>query len=86
MKKNCYALKRKQNEEKNKRDDEKTTAAVYGDEEGLVVLSCVDDHSDLVDSRVEWIVDSAASYHATPRKEIFTTYKAGATKLETLVR
>ena len=26
---------------------------------------------------IEWVVDTAASYHATPNKEFFMTYKAG---------
>ena len=25
---------------------------------------------------IEWVVDTAASYHATPNKELFITYKA----------
>ena len=25
---------------------------------------------------IEWVVDTAASYHATPNRELFTTYKA----------
>ena len=26
---------------------------------------------------IEWVVDSAASYHATPNRELFSTYKIG---------
>ena len=26
---------------------------------------------------IEWVVDAAASYYATPNRELFTTYKAG---------
>ena len=26
---------------------------------------------------VEWVIDSATSCHVTPRKELFTSYKAG---------
>ena len=26
---------------------------------------------------IEWVVDTAASYHAMPNKELFITYKAG---------
>ena len=26
---------------------------------------------------IEWVVDTEASYHATPNRELFNTYKAG---------
>ena len=26
---------------------------------------------------IEWVVDITASYHATPNRELFSTYKAG---------
>ena len=26
---------------------------------------------------IEWVVDTATSYHATPNRELFNTYKAG---------
>ena len=26
---------------------------------------------------IEWVVDTAASYHATPNRELFSTYKTG---------
>ena len=26
---------------------------------------------------IEWVVDTAASYHATPNRELFNTYKTG---------
>ena len=26
---------------------------------------------------IEWVVDTAASYHATPNREFFNTYKVG---------
>ena len=26
---------------------------------------------------VEWVIDSASSYHVTPRNELFASYKAG---------
>ena len=38
----------------------------FGEEECHVANSCV-----------EWVVDSIASYHATPNKEFFNVYKAG---------
>lgn len=31
----------------------------------------------IADYQVEWVVDTMTSYHATPCKEMFTTYKVG---------
>ena len=31
----------------------------------------------VADNNVEWVIDLAASYHATPIKEFFTSYKSG---------
>ena len=36
-----------------------------------------DDCCTISDPYVEWVIDSAASYHVTPRKELFTSYKVG---------
>ena len=36
-----------------------------------------DDCCTVSDAYVEWVIDSAASCHVTPRKELFTSYKAG---------
>ena len=36
-----------------------------------------DDCCTVSDPYVEWVIDSAASCHVTPRKELFTLYKAG---------
>ena len=31
----------------------------------------------VTDNEVEWIIDTAASYHVTPNKEFFTSYRPG---------
>ena len=36
-----------------------------------------DDCCTVSDPYVEWVIDSAASCHVIPRKELFTLYKAG---------
>ena len=36
-----------------------------------------DDCCTISDPYVEWVIDSVASCHVTPRKELFTSYKAG---------
>ena len=36
-----------------------------------------DDCCTISDPYVEWVIDLATSCHVTPRKELFTSYKAG---------
>ena len=36
-----------------------------------------DDCCTISDPYVEWVIDSVASCHVTPRKELFTSYKGG---------
>ncbi|KAF8391931.1 hypothetical protein HHK36_022271 [Tetracentron sinense] len=46
--------------------------------EDVVVLSFGEKECfHVVDQDIEWVLDTAASYHATPNKEFFTSYKAG---------
>ena len=45
--------------------------------EDEVLVIGQDDCCTVSDPYVEWVIDSAASYHVTPRKELFTSYKAG---------
>ena len=77
IRRNCRIWKREQkqaNTEK-KSDDKNTTVTVSED---VVVLSFEDEEClHVVDNDVEWVIDKAASYHTTPRREFFTSYKAG---------
>uniref|UniRef100_A0A2N9FLT3 Integrase catalytic domain-containing protein n=1 Tax=Fagus sylvatica TaxID=28930 RepID=A0A2N9FLT3_FAGSY len=47
---------------------------------GVLQLAMVKDREDecchVADPYDEWVIDSAASYHVTPRREFFTSYKA----------
>ncbi|KAF8378616.1 hypothetical protein HHK36_029964 [Tetracentron sinense] len=46
--------------------------------EDVVVLSFgEEEYLHVADQDIEWVVDTAASYHATPNKEFFTSYKVG---------
>ncbi|GKV04185.1 hypothetical protein SLEP1_g16379 [Rubroshorea leprosula] len=74
MKRNCYLLKGK---DKKKVEDSNTTA-VASTSGGDVTLLC--DRGEcchLENSDAEWIIDSDASYHCVPKREYFSTYKAG---------
>ena len=55
-------------------DDENTTTVIVLEDE---VLAIKQDYCCTVSNPyVEWVIDSAASCHVTPRKELFTSYKA----------
>lgn len=43
----------------------------------MVFLFVEEEECHVANSCVEWVIDSATSYHATSNKEFFTTYKAG---------
>mgnify|MGYP003740606461 FL=1 len=75
--KHCRKWKRDQEQanSKKKPEENNSTTAVTED---VVVLSCGDEEClHVTDENVEWVVDTAASYHATPTREFFTSYKAG---------
>ena len=55
-------------------DDENTATIIVLEDEVLAIGQ--DDCCTVQDLYVEWVIDSAASYHVTPRKELFTSYKA----------
>lgn len=76
IKRNCkYRKNRDQNNRRTMANDENTATPVTDGEVVLFTLS--DEECHVADSCDEWVVDSAASYHATPNKEFFTSYKAG---------
>ena len=78
MKRNCYAWKREQKEGKNQRKDEnKNTTAALSDEDVAVLFFGDEECLPVTDNEVEWIIDTAASYHVTPNKEFFTSYRPG---------
>ena len=77
MKKNCRKLLREQgqNSKQPKNKDGDTLVTITGE----VVLCSSHEETCLHTSNqdVEWVVDTAASYHVTPYKDFFKTYKAG---------
>ena len=56
--------------------DDENTAAVRVLEDEVPVIG-QEDCCTVSDPYVEWVIDSATSFHVTPRKELFTSYKAG---------
>ena len=68
--------KGEQNQENQKKEENKNTIALItrGDEDVAVLVNeCLH----IGDKMIEWVVDTVASYHAMPNRELFTTYKAG---------
>ena len=67
---------KKQGKGKEKQGDEKTSAIVFDGD--IVVLSTCDDSClSVTFYDMDQVVDTSASYHATPRLDFFTSYKAG---------
>ncbi|KAF8387595.1 hypothetical protein HHK36_026248 [Tetracentron sinense] len=60
-----------------KKDDDKNTTATMSSEDVVVLSFGEEECLHVADQDIEWVVDTAASYHATPNKEFFTSYKAG---------
>ena len=56
-------------------DDENTATIIVLEDEVLAIGQ--DDCCTVSEPYVEWVIDSTASCHVTPRKELFTSYKAG---------
>ncbi|KAM1738798.1 hypothetical protein ACFX11_014582 [Malus domestica] len=78
MKKNCRVWKREQREGNNQKKDDtgNTTAVICGDvPEILSVGECL--HMGNSDKDIKWIFDNGASFHATSKREFFSTYKEG---------
>ena len=77
MKKNCYKWLEEQGQSssQSKNKGGETLAIIPGD----VAFCSTHNETCLHVSRedTEWVVDTAASYHVTPHKDYFTTYKAG---------
>ncbi|CAL5350460.1 unnamed protein product [Camellia sinensis] len=77
IKKYCYALKGEQQQGNRQPKTEDGTTAVSVSED--IALFSVEEEECLhmSDNDTEWVVDTAASYHATSQKEFFSTYQAG---------
>uniref|UniRef100_A0A2N9EH16 Integrase catalytic domain-containing protein n=1 Tax=Fagus sylvatica TaxID=28930 RepID=A0A2N9EH16_FAGSY len=78
-------LKGAKEETNQKKADDHNTTAVSSDEDVVVLSIGEDECCHVTDPYDEWVIDSAASYHVTPRREFFTSYKAknlGRVKME----
>ena len=56
-------------------DNKNITAPVTCNDKDVTVV--VEEFLCVGDQMIEWVVDTAVSYYATPNRELFSTYKAG---------
>ncbi|KAG8363646.1 hypothetical protein BUALT_Bualt19G0044200 [Buddleja alternifolia] len=72
----CRKKKRdqKNGNNENKKDDKDTTAVAT---DGDVVIICDDACVSSSCQETDWIIDSGASYHITPHRDMFTSYTSG---------
>ena len=77
IRRNCKAWKNKQKDEKNQNKAEEQNTTIVSTIEDVVICVGKDECFHVSHPYVEWVIDSASSCHVTPRKELFTSYKAG---------
>lgn len=78
IKRECRKLKREQKEGRtNEKQEKNESAAVATDNEIVLFSACEEDCANLTCQDSEWVIDSGASYHATPRKDYFTSLREG---------
>ena len=76
MKRNCKILKQGGNKSQKQEYDKNTTAATSTSDNEETLLCNQEDCCHVAEQDVEWVVDSAASYHYVPKMEYFSIYKA----------
>ena len=77
IRRNCKAWKNKQKDEKNQNKAEEQNTTVVLRIEDVVLAIGDDECCNVSHPYVECVIDSASSYHVTPRKDLFTSYKTG---------
>ncbi|RDX84970.1 hypothetical protein CR513_33901, partial [Mucuna pruriens] len=75
IKKDCWIFKKETQEAGRKNVGESNNAAMTTEEEAMVVLA--DECLHVNDNVVEWVIDSGASFHITPNRQMFATYRTG---------
>lgn len=74
IKKYCYKYKRDMRQQKKDGDNENHVALVA---KGDLLVACSESAINLVCDESSWFVDSGATSHVTPRKELFSSYTPG---------
>ena len=76
MKRNCKILKQRGDKSQKQENDKNTVATTYTSDNEVTLLCNQEDCCHVAEQDVEWVVDSAASYHCVPKREYFSTYNA----------
>ena len=78
MKRECRNPKKEKKQEKGKqKQDDKETTTIVSDGDIVVLSTCDDSCLSVISHDMDCVVDTSTSYHATPRLNFFTSYKAG---------
>ena len=77
MKRNCKILKQGGDKSQKQEDAKNTIATISTSDNEMTLLCNQEDCCHVAEQDVEWVVDLAASYHCVPKREYFSTYKAG---------
>ena len=74
----CHKKKSDKKGKGKEKEDESDSTAVASDGDVVVILSADHDTCLTASSQdTDWVIDSGASFHATPRRDFFTSYKSG---------
>ena len=73
MNRNCKILKKGVYKSQKREDNKNTTATTCTSDNEVTLLCNQEDCCHVIEQDVEWIVDSAASYHCVPKREYFST-------------
>ena len=71
----CRKYKRDQDKTNGKKEETQSTTAVAFDDE--VMIACDDACINLTCQEPSWVIDSAATYHVTSRRDFFSSYSKG---------
>ena len=69
MKRNCKILKQGGDKSQKQKDDKNTAATTCTSDNEVTILCNQKDCCHVAEQDVEWVVESAASYHYVPKRE-----------------
>ena len=76
MKRNCKILRQGGDKSQKQEDDKNIVATTCTSDNEVTLLCNQEDCCHVAEQDVEWVVDSAASYHCILKREYLATYKA----------
>ena len=73
MKRNCKILKQGEDKRQKQEDDQSNASTTSTNDNEVTLLCHQEDCCHVTEQDVEWVVDSATSYHYVPKGEYFST-------------